>query len=149
MHSRSAADSSSVVTPDASRSRPSSSLCWYSSTDSLASHHPPISHFVSPACSHRYTTVVCHRPLLIEEDFDLSRFGYTFIDFLSWHRLLQLVRGLPLPNFQIVREFYANFPDVFTASAALSGLLVCAWDSYSIQFPLYFGCPWSGSYSLW
>ncbi|CAL8134940.1 unnamed protein product [Prunus armeniaca] len=40
------------------------------------------------------------------------------------HRLLPLVRGLPLSNFQIVREFYANFPDVSAASIALSGLVV-------------------------
>ncbi|CAL9005768.1 unnamed protein product [Prunus brigantina] len=38
--------------------------------------------------------------------------------------LWSLVRGLPLPNFQIVREFYANFPDVSAASTALSRLVV-------------------------
>lgn len=66
VHRRSTVDPSSVVTLDASLSWPSSSRCSHSSTNSRASPHPPISHFVSPACSHRYTTVVCHCHMLIE-----------------------------------------------------------------------------------
>ncbi|CAB4268965.1 unnamed protein product [Prunus armeniaca] len=46
-----------------------------------------------------------------------------------------LVRGLPLPNFQIVREFYANFPDVSAASTALFGLAV---HERGISIPLSF-----------
>ncbi|KAI5319284.1 hypothetical protein L3X38_038992 [Prunus dulcis] len=87
----------SVITPGASRSRPSSSRRSRSTSASRASHHPPISHFVSPACSTRYTDVVCHRPLLIEDDFDLSSFGSTFVEFLTQHRLLPLVRGISIP----------------------------------------------------
>ncbi|CAB4269395.1 unnamed protein product [Prunus armeniaca] len=121
---RTAASPPSGVTPTASPSRPSSSRRSRSSTASRASPHPPASHFVSPVCATRYTYVICHRPLLIEKDFDLSSFGPTFVDFLTRHRLLPLVRGLPLPNFQIIREFYANFPDVSAASVALSGLVV-------------------------
>ncbi|PQQ03226.1 hypothetical protein Pyn_12853 [Prunus yedoensis var. nudiflora] len=121
---RFAASPSSVVTPAEFPSRPSSSRRSCSSITSRASHHPPVSHFVSQACSTRYTDMVCHRPMLIEEDFDLSSFGSTFVDFLIRHRLLPLVRGLPLPNFQIVREFYANFPDVSAASAVLSRLVM-------------------------
>ncbi|CAB4317764.1 unnamed protein product [Prunus armeniaca] len=75
-------------------------------------------------CSTCDTDVVYHRPRLIEDDFDLSSFGSTFVDFLTQHRLLPLVRGLPLPNFQIFREFYANFPDVSTAFASLSEIVV-------------------------
>ncbi|PQQ13037.1 hypothetical protein Pyn_14639 [Prunus yedoensis var. nudiflora] len=127
VHRRSATSPSSGVTPAESPSRPSSSRRSRSSTTSRVSSHPPVSHFVSLACSHRYTAVVCHRPILVEEDFDLSSFGPSFVDFLMRHRLLPLVRGLPLPNFQIVREFYANFLDVSIvsiASVALSGLAV-------------------------
>ncbi|KAI5323851.1 hypothetical protein L3X38_032924 [Prunus dulcis] len=121
---RSADNPTSIVTLAASRSRLSSSRCSHSSIASSASHHPLISHFVSPVCSTCYTDVVYHCPLLIEEDFDLSGFGSTFVDFLSRHCLLPLVRGLPLPNFQLVREIYANFSNVSDASASLSGIVV-------------------------
>lgn len=46
-----------------------------------------------------------------------------------------MVHGLPLPNFQIVREFYANFPDVSAASTTLSGLVV---HERGISIPLSF-----------
>ncbi|KAL6289953.1 hypothetical protein ACE6H2_007463 [Prunus campanulata] len=121
---RTVASPSSGDTPAESPSRPSSSQRSRSSITSRVCPHPLVSHFVSQACSTRYTYVVYHRPILIEEDFDLSSFGPTFIDFLTRHCLLPLVHGLPLPNFWIVREFYANFPDVSTASIALSGLVV-------------------------
>lgn len=86
----------------------------------MATSHPLEAHFVSSAHAHRYSTVVCHRPPVIEEDFNLRSFGPTLVDFLSRHQLLPLVQGFPLPNFQLVREFYVNFPDVSTASASLS-----------------------------
>ncbi|KAL6294105.1 hypothetical protein ACE6H2_002247 [Prunus campanulata] len=106
----SAATPSSVTMPAASWSRLSSLRCSHSISTPRAFYHPPLSHFVSPAHSTRYFNVVFHCSLLIEEDFDISCFGSTFVDFLTRHRLLRLAHSLPLPNFQIVREFYANFP---------------------------------------
>lgn len=95
---------------------------------------------MSPTCSTSYTDVVYHRPLLIEEDFDLSSFDSTFVDFLTRHRLLPLVRSLSLPNFQIVREFYVNFLDVSSSSASLFGIVVYVrgflFHSVSILFRL-------------
>ncbi|CAL2236820.1 unnamed protein product [Prunus armeniaca] len=132
---RSTIDPSSVFTPAASQSRPSFSRLLRSNTASRVSHHPPISHFMSPTCSTSYTNVVYHRPLLIEEDFDLSSFDSTFVDFLTRHCLLPLVRSLSLPNFQIVREFYANFLDVSSSSVSLSGIVVCVRGiSISLSF---------------
>ncbi|CAL8156327.1 unnamed protein product [Prunus armeniaca] len=91
---------------------------------SLVHYCPLLTQFVSPANSTRYFNIVCHYPLLIGEDFDLSSFGSIFVDFLTRHRLLWLVQGLSLPNFQIVSHFYANFSTEPTASNLHSDIVV-------------------------
>lgn len=115
---------SSVVAIAKFPSMPSSSRhpCFIGAP--LVHYRPPLMHFVSSANSTRYFNIVCHHPLLIGEDFDLSSFGSIFVDFLTRQNLLRLVQGLSLPNFQIVSNFYANFYTEPTASNLHSDIVV-------------------------
>ncbi|CAB4279497.1 unnamed protein product [Prunus armeniaca] len=87
---------------------------------SLVHYCPLLTQFVSPANSTRYFNIVCHYPLLIGEDFDLSSFGSIFVDFLTRHRLLWLVQ-VPdsIPRLHLVNILYVSQPEVLPTKPSL------------------------------